>query len=159
VANDSLGARRVAESWSAFLDGEAARAGTPEERTVFDSHRLSAYMELGQVERAIPMLQQSERDLPGDYNPPARLAAAYRALQRWDEALSASDRAMALAYGPRKLNFYELRADIFKGRGDLEGARSTLGEAIRYLESLPQEQRSATRLAALKRKLDAMPPR
>ena len=159
VANDSLGARRVAESWSAFLDGEAVRAATPEQRTVFDSHRLSAYMELGQAERAIPMLQQSDRDLPGDYNPPARLAAAYRALKRWDEALAASDRAMALAYGPRKLNFYELRADILKGRDDLEGARRTLGEAIDYLESLPQEQRSATRLAALNRKLDALPSR
>ena len=159
VANDSLGARRVAESWSGFLDGEAARAGTPEQRAVFDSHRLSAYMELGQVERAIPMLQQSERDLPGDYNPPARLAAAYRALKRWDEALAASDRAMPLAYGPRKLNFYELRADILKGRDDLEGARRTLGEAIDYLESLPQEQRSATRRAALNRKLDALPSR
>jgi tetratricopeptide (TPR) repeat protein len=158
-ARDSLGARRVAQKWSAFLDGEAARARTPEERAVFDPHRLSAYLELGEVERAIPMLQQSERDLPGDYNPPARLAAAYRMLQRWDEALAASDRAMALAYGPRKLNFYETRADIFKGRGDLEGARRTLAEAIRYAQALPLEQQSAARIAALQRKLDTLPTR
>jgi hypothetical protein len=46
-ARDSLGARRVAQKWSAFLDGEAARARTPEERAVFDPHRLSAYLELG----------------------------------------------------------------------------------------------------------------
>jgi tetratricopeptide (TPR) repeat protein len=105
------------------------------------------------------MLQQSERDLPGDYNPPARLAAAYRMLQRWDEALAASDRAMALAYGPRKLNFYETRADIFKGRGDLEGARRTLAEAIRYAQALPLEQQSAARIAALQRKLDTLPTR
>ncbi len=158
-AGDSVGARSVAESWSRFLDGEAARARTPEQRAVFDPHRLAAYMELGQPERAIPMLLRSERDLPGDYNPPARLAATYRVLRRWDEALAASDRAMALAYGPRKLNFYEVRSDIFVGRGDLAGARRTLEEAIRYAEALPQEQRSAARIAALHRKLDALPPR
>ena len=49
------------------------------------------------------MLQASERDLPDDYNPPARLATAYKAMRRWDEALAASDRALAKAYGPRKL--------------------------------------------------------
>jgi hypothetical protein len=66
---------------------------------------------------------------------------------------------MALAYGPRKLNFYETRADIFKGRGDLESARRTLAEAIRYAEGLPPEQQSAVRIAALHRKLDALPAR
>ena len=45
------------------------------------------YLELGQPERALPMLQASERDLPDDYNPPARLAVAYKAMKRWDEAI------------------------------------------------------------------------
>ena len=81
-AKDEEGAKRVATEWSAFLEGAAARAKTPEQRTVFDSHRLSAYRELGQIERAIPMLEAAERDLPGDYNPPARLATAYLWMKR-----------------------------------------------------------------------------
>ena len=45
------------------------------------------------------LFEQSQRDFPDDYNPPARLALAYRALKRWDEALAASDVAMSKAYG------------------------------------------------------------
>ena len=116
-AGDSLGARQVALDWAAFLEGAAARATTPEQRTVFDSHRLSAYLELGEPERAVPMLEASERDLPDDYNPPARLAAALRAMKQWDEALAASDRALAKVYGPRKLGIYSARADILSGKG------------------------------------------
>ena len=155
-AKDEEGAKRVATEWSAFLDGAAARAKTPEQRTVFDSHRLSAYRELGQTERAIPMLEASERDLPGDYNPPARLAVAYLWMKRWDEALAPSDRALAKAYGPRKLGIYSTRADIFSGKGDREAARRTLEEAIAYADALPPGQRSENSIAGLRKKLEAL---
>ena len=155
-AKDEEGAKRVATEWSAFLEGAAARAKTPEQRTVFDSHRLSAYRELGQVERAIPVLEASERDLPGDYNPPARLAVAYLWLKRWDQALAASDRALAKAYGPRKLGIYSTRADIFSGKGDREAARRTLEDAIAYADALPPGQRSESAIAGLRKKLDAL---
>ncbi len=159
-AKDDAGAHAVALAWSAFLDGQAARARMPEERAVFDSHRLTAYLELGQPERAVPMLQASERDLPGDYNPPQRLATAYKAMSRWDDALAASDRAMALAYGPRKLLVYTTRADIYAGKGDADLARRTMEEAIAFARALPEEQRSPARLASLQKKLDglATPP-
>jgi tetratricopeptide (TPR) repeat protein len=124
---------------------------------VFDSHRLSAYLELGQPERAIPMLQQSERDHPGDYNPSARMATAYLAMKRYDDALAASDRAMVKAYGPRKLLLYSTRSEIFAGKGDVSGARRTLEGAIAYLETLPEEQRTEARFASLRRKLAALP--
>lgn len=152
-ARDSLGQRQVAEAWSAFLDREAARAASPEARAVFDSHRLSAYIEIGHPERAIPMLEASARDFPDDYNPPARLANAYRALGRWDEALAASDVAMARAYGPRKLLFFQNRSDIFKGKGDLPAARRTLEEALAYAKGLPEGQRSNASIASLEKKL------
>ena len=155
-AKDEAGAKQVAAEWSAFLDRAAARARTPDQRTVYDSHRLSAYIELGQPERAIPMLKASERDFPRDYNPPARLAVAYKAMKRWDEALAASDRALARAYGPRKLNLLQARADIHAGRGDTGAARKTLEEAIQTAEALPPGQRSENTLASLKKKLEAL---
>ena len=120
---------------------------------VFDSHRLAAYMELGEPARAVPMLQQSEKDFPDDYNPPARLAVAYLEMGRWDEAVAASDRALARAYGPRKLRLYQNRADIFVGKGDPAGARKTLEEAIAFAEALPPGQRSEGAIASLKKKL------
>lgn len=156
AAGDSLGQRRVALEWSAFLDGEAARAPSPEARVVFDSHRLSAYLEIGQPERAIPMLEASARDFPDDYNPPARMVIAYRAMGRWDQAIAASDRALAMAYGPRKLRLYQNRSDIYRAQGDLAAARRTLEEAIRYANALPEGQRSASSIASLERRLRAL---
>ena len=134
----------------------AGRAKTPAERTVYDSHRLTAYMELGQPEKALPFLEQSERDFPEDYNPPARLALAYLAMRDYDRALAASDRALAHVYGPRKLTVLTARADIFAAKGDAKAARDTIVEAIEHAKSLPEGQRSPRRIAALEKKLASM---
>ncbi|HET8648352.1 MAG TPA: tetratricopeptide repeat protein, partial [Vicinamibacteria bacterium] len=137
-------------------ESEAAAARTPEQRAAFDSHRLTVYLALKQPQRALPMLEQSQRDLPRDYNPPARLALAYNAMKEYDKALAASDRALARAYGPRKIGILRTRADIHAGRGDAQAARRTIEEAIRYAGSLPAGQRSAATIAALKKKLQEM---
>jgi tetratricopeptide (TPR) repeat protein len=155
-AKDEAGAREVAKQWAAFLEGEAAKVRTPDGRTVFDSHRLSAYLELEEPERAIPMLEASERDFPGDYNPPARLAVAYQAMKRWDDALAASDRALPLAYGPRKLRLLQTRADIQASRGDSAAARHTLEDAIATADAFPPGQRSESAIEALRKKLAAL---
>jgi tetratricopeptide (TPR) repeat protein len=153
AAKDESGRRDVLNGWARFLEGETSRAKTPEARAVFDSHRVSVYLALGEPERAVPMLEASQRDLPDDYNPPARLAAAYKAMKRWDDALTAIDQALAKAYGPRKVGFFGTRADILAAKGDTAGARQTLEEGIRFAEALPAEQRSDRTIAALKKKL------
>jgi thioredoxin-like negative regulator of GroEL len=155
-AKDESGAKAAAQAWSAFLDQAATRAKTADERAVFDSHRLAAYLELGKPELAVPMLEASEKALPDDYNPPARLAVAYNAMKRWDDALAATDRALAKAYGPRKLRSYQARSDAFAGKGDLASARRTMDEAIAYASSLPEGQRSETTIAALTKKRDGI---
>jgi tetratricopeptide (TPR) repeat protein len=155
-AGDKEGGEKIANEWSAFLDTEAAKAKTPEQRAVFDPHRLSAYMEIGHAEKAIPMLEQSEKDFPDDYNPPQRLAIALNALKRWDEALVASDRAMKKAYGPRKLRLFATRTDSHLGKGDSTAARRTVAEAIQYAEALPEEQRSKNTIEGLKKRHAAL---
>jgi tetratricopeptide (TPR) repeat protein len=144
-AGDADGAKRVAGRWAAYLEAEATRARTPEERAVFDPHRLSAYIEMGTPEKAVPMLQASERDLPGDYNPPARLAVACKELGRWDEAQAAADRALKLAYGPRKVRIYLTRVDIDTGRGDTAAARRDLQDALAFVQTLPAGRREGLR--------------
>jgi tetratricopeptide (TPR) repeat protein len=147
---------RLKYEWSQFLEGAAARAKTPEQRAVYDSHRLSAYIELGTPEKAIPMLEQSERDFPDDYNPPSRLAHAYKAMKQYDKALEASNRALARVYGPRRIAVYSVRADIYKDMGDLKAAKETLMQAIDFAKSLPEGQRSETRIAGLEKRLKTM---
>jgi len=154
---DAAGARKDAEAWAAFLEGQAAAAKTPEQRAVFDSHRLSAYLELQQPERAIPMLQESEKDLPDDYNPPSRLAVAYMAMKKPDEALAASNRALPKVSGPRRVQVLQRRSDIFAAKGDAPASREALEQALACAEALPAGQRSEGQIKALQKKL-ATPP-
>src|SRR5262249_29150610 len=150
---DEEGARKLREEWASMLEGEARKAKTADARAVYDSHRLTAYLDLKEPERAIPMLEQSERDLPNDYNPPARLGLAYRTMGKYDEALAAYDRALKKVYGPRKITVLRGKADTYALKGDKESAKRTIEEAIRYADSLPEGQRSDATIAALKKKL------
>jgi hypothetical protein len=157
AATDAEGRRALLSDLAAYLDAEAARAKTPEARAVFDPHRLTAYVQLNQPERAIPMLEASERDAPDDYNPPARLAVAYKAMKRWDDAAAASDRALGKAYGPRKIGIWLTRADIEAGRGDAAAAKRAIERALAEAEAFPPGQRSENQIAALKKRLAAAP--
>jgi tetratricopeptide (TPR) repeat protein len=156
-AGDAAGAKKDAEAWATFLEAQAAGAKSPEQRAVFDSHRLLAYLELKQPERAIPMLQASEADLPGDYNPPARLAVAYFEMKKLDEALAASSRALPKVVGPRRIQVLQRRSDILAAKGDATAAREALEQALAYAESLPPGQRSERTIQALKKRLEQPP--
>ena len=147
---------KLKHEWSGFLEEAAGRAKTAEQRAVYDSHRLTAYLELGTPEKAVPMLEESERDFPDDYNPPARLAYAYKALKDYDKAIAASDRALAKVYGPRKLAVYSVRADIYMAMEDPKAAKETLVQAIEYAKSLPDGQRSPGRIASFEKRLASM---
>src|SRR5262249_3955441 len=140
-AGDDSGAKSCAREWLAFLEGEAAKAPTHEARTVFDSHRLSALLTLGEPEGALAFLLQSKKDFPKDYNPNARLANVYRMLKRYDDALAESDEALAKVYGPRKLRVYVDRSSIFLAKSDTVSARKTLEAALVFARSLPEPQR------------------
>src|SRR5581483_3387145 len=54
AVKDEAGAHQLREEWASFLEGEAKKAKTPEQRAVFDSHRLTAYIDLKEPARAIP---------------------------------------------------------------------------------------------------------
>jgi tetratricopeptide (TPR) repeat protein len=153
-AKDADGAQKVAVEWAAYLDAEAAHAKTAQERTALDPNRLSAFDAAGEIGKAIPMLEASEKAFPEDYNPPARLALVYLRLKQYDTALKASDRALARVYGPRKLRVLAVRADIYGGMGDAAAAKKTVEESLAYAEALPAGQRSDTAIAALKKQLE-----
>lgn len=155
-AQDETGKKALAGEWIALLESAAAAAPTPAARAVFDSHRLSAYLEVGEPQRAIAMLDASEHDFPGDYNPPARLAVAFRALKDFPRALAASDRALALAYGPRRLGILRTRAKIQDEGGDRPAARATLEKALAEAQALPPGQVSERTLKAMRAELDAL---
>ena len=151
--DDEAGAKELAETWLSFLEAEAGKAADPETRAAFDSHRVAAALALGDPARSVPALLASERDLPEDYNPPARLAVLYRELGRFEEALAATERGLARAYGPRKLRIYDTRADVFMKMGDATAAKRTIEEALRYAAELPASQQPDRLIEQLKKKI------
>jgi tetratricopeptide (TPR) repeat protein len=152
-AKDEAGARAVAAEWARFLEAEAAKATTPDARAVLDAHRLLAYEALGQPERAIPMFQASERELPDDYNPPARLALAFQDAKRYDEALAASDRALAKVYGPRRITVLRQRAEILVDKGDTAAGRKVLEQALALARAQPAGPRSERAVEGVEERL------
>ena len=153
---DDVGANRLDQEWSDFLEKIASQAKTAEQRAVYDSHRLSAYMDLGTPEKAIPMLEQSARDFPDDYNPHARMSWAYRAIKDYDKAIAESDLALSRAYGPRKLLILRQRSEIYVAKGDKESAKKTLSDAIAYAKQLPRQQVRENTIAGLEKKLNEL---
>ena len=153
---DDEGARRTAESWWSFLERERGRPASAEARASLDSWRVGAAIALGDPARALPALEASQRDLPRDYNPPARRAYVLRELGRLPEARAAAEQALAKAYGPRKLKVYQLAASIQEKQGDRPALAATLEEAIEYANGLPAPQRDEKVASALRAKSGAI---
>jgi hypothetical protein len=146
---DPAGAKQAARDWASFLEGEAAKAQTPDARAVFDPHRLAAYVELGEPEKAVAMLQESEKDLPSDYNPPTRLASVYLKLKRPQDALAEIQRAEKLVYGPRTLSVLLLKARVYDALGDKQQVKATLDHAEQFVDALPKPQQAAYQKKAI----------
>ena len=150
---DEAGAKAEAATWLDWLDAQARSAPSAEARAALDGYRVSAALRAGAPERVFAAISASERDLPGDYNPPARLATVLRELGRYDEALAASDRALAKVYGPRTITLWEARATIFEKKGDPEEAKAALRQAIAFASTLPPSERTKRTIARLEKRL------
>jgi tetratricopeptide (TPR) repeat protein len=152
---DPDGKKQLASRWADFLERQARVAKSPASRAVFDAHRMLAYIALGDPGRALPMLAESEKDFPRDYNPPARIAKVSLELKRYDDGLAAVRRALALGYGPRKMRLYLLEADLLAGKGDTVGSIAALKEAATYAATLPAAETPRHDLAEVEKRLAA----
>jgi thiol-disulfide isomerase/thioredoxin len=136
---DHEGAHALARAWLGFLEGAAARAGTAAGRAVYDAHRVGAALEAGVPALALEALLASEKALPLDYNPPARLARLYKALGRGDDAAAAIDRALRkCTEGPRKLGLFRAKFELLRDRADDAGMRAVLTQAQTHASKLPK---------------------
>jgi hypothetical protein len=150
VAGDERGAHAIALRWWAFLEDEGRRARTAEARAALDGMRVAAARACADPARALPALEASEKELPADYNPPARRAALLLDLGRLAEARAAAERALRLAYGPRKLKLYQLAVKVLERQGDRAALAAALDEALAFAGTLPTPQRDDRVVAALR---------
>jgi tetratricopeptide (TPR) repeat protein len=121
---------------------EAAAAGKPDDVAVtYDWARTDALLTLDRAEDALALAIARERALPRNYNPPHYQARSYKALGKWQEGLAALERALALAYGPRRIGLLTLKADLlFAAHRDAE-ALGVLREQLALYRALPEGQK------------------
>ncbi|WP_408889272.1 thioredoxin family protein [Myxococcus faecalis] len=153
LAGDTAGLRGMTERWWTFLGAQARHARDAEERAALDSHRVMAAALRDRPDEALALLERSARELPGDYNPPARLATLYAMAGRHDEALAASERALALAPRIARGTVLAGHARILLARGEGARAERLLTEALEELDSTPGMPREHLQRRALEHAL------
>ena len=153
---DRDGARRASERALSVIEAGSAGAG-PEAQAIYDWERTQSLMFLGRTAEAIALLIERERSLPQSYNPPHYLARLYRDTAQWEPGLAAIERALARAYGPRRIGFLGIKADLLKGAGRLDETRAILQQQLEAYRALPPGQQLPDAAAAVQKKLDDLP--
>ena len=87
---------------------------------------------------AVKLLQQRVRELPDSYEPPARLAEALIALGEKKAAVAPLTSAIAKAYGPRKLRYLSMMADLRFALADEAKGVEALEALVAHYEQLPE---------------------
>jgi tetratricopeptide (TPR) repeat protein len=132
-----------AEELLVEAEERARNAPAPGEREAYETFLLAAGLALQKPERAIPILEQSETDRPGDERLPLQLARAYAAAGRFADAMAACDRAMGKSQGVAQLAVYTAREQIERRMGDEAGARQTLQASRIFACALRDAARAA----------------
>ena len=160
---DELGrkdaARATAEKQRALLEEAATKAATPLAAMTYNWPRAEVAVYLGKGLELAPALEKSAAALPGEYDPPYRLAWTLWKSGKLDDAARWCDKAAGLAYGPRKARVLSLAADIAAERKDLEGERAARAAVVATYEALPPEQAAPEALAKAREALTALQAR
>ncbi len=150
---DHAGQKAANERRLALMEKAAAEAPTPQVAQTHDYARANAYLALGKPDRAIKMLREREKQLPESYEPPARLASMLSKVGQLEEAKAAIDRALPKSYGPRRLRYLALKADILRRLRDFDGEVRAIEEEVSGYEKLAAGQANQSGLEAAKRRL------
>jgi len=140
----------IAEKQAALLAGAAAKATSPKAAMTFNWHLAEVHVFLERPLDAVAALEKSARELPGEYDPPARLGWVLLKGGKLDEAATWTDKAIALAYGPRKARVLAQRAEIASKQGDVKGERAYREQVVALWAALPPGQANPDALAQAK---------
>jgi tetratricopeptide (TPR) repeat protein len=132
---------KFARKRAAMLEEAAAKAPDATAASTWDPHRTDTYLYLGEPQKAEAMLAQREKQMPGDYNAPARLARVLLEEGKLREAEAAVDRALAeMSRGNRCVGILGLKARILAAEG--KPVDNVLREQLEVMRGLPQTQRN-----------------
>ncbi len=135
-----------------LLEQAAAAAPDATLASTFDPHRTDTLLYLGEAQKAEKLLAQREKEMPSDYNPPARLARVLLEEKKLPEAEAAVDRALSMMpRSQRRLGILGLKVKILKAEG--KPADAVVREQLEVLRALPLPQRSPEQEAKLEEQL------
>ncbi|HUJ27741.1 MAG TPA: thioredoxin family protein [Myxococcales bacterium] len=139
---------------AAVLEKAAAAAPDATMASTFDAHRTETYLYLKEPQKAEQLLAEREKQMPGDYNPPARLARVYFEEKKLPEAEAAVGRALdEMPKSQRRVGILELKRKILAAEG--KPTAGVLREQLDTLRTLPSTQRKPKQEAELEQKLAA----
>lgn len=133
-------AKKLAEKQRTLLDEAATKAKTPLAAMTYNWPRAEVYVYLGKPLELVPALEKSAADLPKEYDPRARLGWIYLKGDKLAEAVTWTDQALKLVYGPRKVRVLAQRAEIAAKQKDKAAERLFKEEIVKTLEGLPAGQ-------------------
>ena len=133
---DTEGFRKAHERRLLLLEAAAKAAPSPAAAATFDYARAGSYAVLGRSSEAVAMLQARVKELPDSYEPSARLATLLHGMGRDADARPAIDRVLKLAYGPRRMRYLALKAEIEHKLGNAAGRIAALEEEVRAWQAI-----------------------
>lgn len=143
---------KIMQERAQLLEGAAAAAPDATMASTFDAHRTDTYLYLQQPQKAEALLAQREKEMPSDYNPPARLARVLLEEKKLPQAEAAVDRALSMMpRSQRRVGILGLKAKILAAQGKPTDA--VLREQLDVLRALPQPQRNPVQEAKLEAQL------
>lgn len=152
---DKEKAAAVMRQRAALLEDAAAKAPDGVMAATFDAHRTDTYLWLKELPKAEALLAAREKEMPDDYNPPARLARVLLEMKRAPEAEAAVERALAkMSKGPRRVGVLSLKARILGELG--KSKEPVLREQLEVLRGLPATQRRPQTEKKLEEELKAL---
>jgi tetratricopeptide (TPR) repeat protein len=149
-------AKKVAEQSRALIDDAYAKATTPLGKMTYIWPRAEVYAWLGRPLDLVADYEALAKQLPDEYDPPARLGWLFLTAGKLDDAATWTERALGLVYGPRKARLLAQRAEIAKAAGDKATERSYREQVVKLWESLPPAQQNPDSLEAAKKAVAAL---
>jgi thiol-disulfide isomerase/thioredoxin len=152
AAHDEAHVKRLA-----LLEADASGAKNVDDARVHDYARMNSYLALGRGDDAVNLLRSRTVQLPTSYEAWARLGSALHQLKREDEARPAVQKAIELSYGPRRLRYRTLLADVEAARKDPVAEKAAVLALVADADQMPPGQRDDDAVAAAKARLAALP--
>jgi tetratricopeptide (TPR) repeat protein len=152
--NDNPGAMKWGDRWLAELD--RIQPATDDERSALDIARVENIQIMGDPERILPELKESERVMPNQYIASLRVAQMENAAKRYDDAVAACNRGLGRDPGALgKAWLLEIKAQALQMEAKHAEAHEALEQALQAAREIPNPKGRESNIVRIENMLNA----